>query len=81
MLDSNGALPELNSRSTITGARMPADENKTRREQRLAAALRANLQRRKLQARQRARAESGGTAEREETESDAPGADRPADKA
>jgi hypothetical protein len=60
---------------------MPADENKTRRDQRLAAALRANLQRRKHQARQRARAESGGSAEPEETESDAPGADRPVDEA
>jgi hypothetical protein len=36
----------------------PVDDNKTQREQRLAAALRANLHRRKQQARERGRAES-----------------------
>jgi hypothetical protein len=36
----------------------PVDDNKTARERRLAAALRANLQRRKQQARERRRTES-----------------------
>jgi hypothetical protein len=61
-------------------ARKPVDDNKTQREQRLAAALRANLQRRKLQARQRARGESDAPDEREEADSDMPDADRPGGK-
>jgi hypothetical protein len=39
----------------------PVDDNRTAREQRLAAALRANLQRRKQQARERGPAESDNT--------------------
>ena len=56
------------------------DDTKRLREQRLAAALRANLQRRKQQARRRASAESE-PAEPKEAAGDAPRPDRPAGKA
>ena len=53
------------------------DDDRILRERRLAAALRANLKRRKQQARDRAAAERDSPGEAEETGSDAPGADRP----
>jgi hypothetical protein len=51
----------------------PVDDNKTAREQRLAAALRANLHRRKQQARERA--ESDASRHSEDTGSEPPDAD------
>jgi hypothetical protein len=49
------------------------DDSKTSREKRLAAALRANLQRRKQEARQRGRAETDDAREGDETGGEAAG--------
>jgi hypothetical protein len=54
---------------------MPVSDEKSTRERRLAAALRANLQRRKQEARQRAGEEGDRSGERERT--DRAGAARP----
>ena len=57
VLDSRRAPDELDN--WVERVREePVDDSKTAREQRLAAALRANLHRRKQQARERSRAES-----------------------
>jgi hypothetical protein len=67
-LDSRRAPGELHGQIRDPVGEEPVDDSKTQREQRLAVALRANLHRRKQQARQRA-------------ESDAPRDDAPQDPA
>jgi hypothetical protein len=54
LLDSPGAQEELHGQV----GEDPVDDSKMQREQRLAAALRANLHRRKQQARQRAESDA-----------------------